>query len=177
MSLKPQRNNSQIQPLEIHVVLHNVRSVHNVGSLFRTADAAGVACVYLVGYTPAPYDRFGRPRAAMQKTALGATESVPWRHAASLTTVYKALTGQGVEIHAVEQTAAAVRYDTVSVPAKVAYVFGNEREGLDAAACARAARTLYIPQYGAKESLNVTVAAGVVLFTARRAAGFATLPQ
>lgn len=177
MNQNSQRNTFRRCIPEIHVVLHNVRSVHNVGSLFRTADAAGVVCVYLVGYTPAPYDRFGRTRTAMQKTALGATDSVPWRQAASITAVYEAFTAQGIVIHAVEQAAGAIRYDEASVPAKVAYVFGNEREGLDADARACADRTLYIPQYGAKESLNVTVAAGVVLFAARHASGFATLSQ
>jgi tRNA G18 (ribose-2'-O)-methylase SpoU len=153
---------------EIAILLHNVRSVHNVGSIFRTADAAGVSTVHLTGLTPAPIDRFGRIRKELAKTALGAERSVAWEHTRSLAVVLKKLHRDGWKIVGVEQDKRASDYRTVRVRRKTLFVFGNEVNGLSKAARDACDELIEIPMHGTKESLNVAVAAGVILFQARQ---------
>lgn len=146
------------------VVLPDIRSAHNVGSIFRTADAAGVSRVVLCGYTPRPIDGFGRADNAIAKTALGAEKSVPWEYVSQPWRAITALKRDGYHVVGVEQDARATPYKKVRRTGAIAYVFGNEVEGLSPALRAQCDEIAEIPMRGAKESLNVSVAAGIVLF-------------
>ena len=149
-----------------YVILHNIRSRHNVGSIFRTSDGAGVSKIFLTGYTPAPVDRFGRTVPEIQKTSLGASETVSWEYCENIEEVLTGLRKDGVKIIAVEQHERAQSYkDTPSSPS-VAFIFGNEVEGVTDAVCKMADAVVEIPMMGEKESLNVSVAAGIILFDA-----------
>lgn len=151
-----------------YVVLHNIRSAHNVGSVFRTADGAGVFKVYLSGYTPAPLDRFGRVREEIKKTSLGATDIVPYEVWEDGVRLVAHLKEKGIDVVAVEQTRDAVAYDTHPIHTDVAFVFGNEVTGIDAEMLSQCDTHIHIPMMGKKESLNVSVCAGVILFHAVR---------
>jgi tRNA G18 (ribose-2'-O)-methylase SpoU len=157
-----------LMPKEIYVILDNVRSAHNVGSIFRTADGAGVSKIFLTGYTPTPIDRFGRPVAEIQKTSLGASESVPSEYHEDIFGVIADLKKKDVGIVAVEQTAKAVAYKQATIPyKKAAFIFGNEIDGISSEVCDTADLIIDVPMYGNKESLNVSVTAGIILFHAR----------
>jgi tRNA G18 (ribose-2'-O)-methylase SpoU len=153
-------------PMEIIVVLHDIRSAHNVGSIFRTADGAGVSHIVLSGYTPLPIDRFGRVLTAIYKTALGATETVPWSHVDDTRAYLDELRARGVTIVVVEQDVRAIPYTAGEYTSPVAFVFGNEIEGVPRDCIDAAHIVVHIPMHGEKESLNVGVAAGIVLFHA-----------
>jgi len=149
-------------------VLHNIRSLHNVGSIFRTADAAGVERIYLTGITPAPRDRFGVLRPRFAKVALGAEKAVPWEKTNSAARLLKNLQSEGYKILAVEQSPRSVPYWRVKVRnGRIALVFGSEVKGIPPSLLKLAHRIIEIPMRGIKESLNVAVAAGVVLFHMR----------
>jgi tRNA G18 (ribose-2'-O)-methylase SpoU len=149
------------------VILHNIRSAHNVGSVFRTADAAGVRKIYLTGYTPAPIDRFGRENAEIAKTSLGATNTVSYEQVEDIGVVIDRLAREGVRIVAVELTQNAVPYSTYPYTGDIAFVFGNEITGLESEVLERIREHIMIPMSGSKESLNVSVCAGIILFRAR----------
>ena len=149
---------------ELYLILHNIRSVYNVGSLFRTADAAGVSRIYLSGFTPAPLDRFGKKRSDFHKSALGAEDTVPWetrKHSGSL---LKELKRKKVHLIAVEQSLGSQDYKKVKPRYPAALVLGNEVKGLSDAVLKQCDVVAEIPMRGKKESLNVSVAAGIVLF-------------
>ena len=146
------------------LILHNLRSTHNVGSIFRTAEAAGVSKIYLTGYTPLPVDRFGRKRKDIAKVALGAEEMVPFEHTASPSALIKRLKKEGVMIICVEQALDALDYKKLSLAYKAAFLFGNEVSGVSKKLRERCDIVSHIPLYGTKESLNVSVAVGVFLF-------------
>lgn len=150
--------------MKMVVVVDNVRSAHNVGSLFRTCDGAGVAKLYLCGYTPAPVDRFGRPQPEIEKTSLGAEKTLDWEVVDATEECIDRLKEEGFTIVAVEQHARAATYFEWRPPGPTAFIFGNEVEGVQKAAIDAADEVIEIPMYGAKESLNVAVAAGVILF-------------
>lgn len=152
---------------EVSVLLHNVRSAHNVGSIFRTADAAGVARMYLSGYTPKPVDRFGRARKEIAKTALGAEGHVVWEHTSAPRALFVQLRRSGWRIVGVEQDTQARDYRTFRQSAPTLFVFGNEVRGLSHAVRAQCDELIEIPMRGSKESLNVSVAAGIILFSVR----------
>jgi tRNA G18 (ribose-2'-O)-methylase SpoU len=153
--------------MDTYVILHNIRSAHNVGSVFRTADGAGVAKVYLTGYTPSPVDRFGRESAEIKKTSLGATETVPYEVELDIEKLVGNLRARGVTVVAVEQTERAVDYRTLRLTGDVAYIFGNEVTGVEAEVLKEADHHVHVPMAGKKESLNVSVCAGIVLFNTR----------
>ena len=146
------------------VILHNIRSVQNVGSIFRTADGAGVSKIILTGYTPTPIDRFGRARSDFTKASLGAEQSIPWSHNESIVEVINVCKQEGYEIVAVEQDNKAIDYRTYVQTRKTAFIFGNEVEGVPQDVLECCEKILEIPMAGEKESLNVSVAAGVVLY-------------
>lgn len=152
----------------IAVMLHNVRSAHNVGSIFRTADATGVLRLYLTGITPAPLDRFGRIQKEIAKTALGAEKFVAWEHRRSPLAVVRRLRRDGWTIVGVEQDRRSISYKKFRAGRKTLFIFGNEVRGLSQSARNACDELVEIPMRGAKESLNVSVAAGVVLFHARK---------
>ena len=149
---------------EIYLILHNIRSVYNVGSIFRTADAAGISKIYLTGYTPAPIDRFGRERKDIAKTALGAEKTVPWEERKSLNSLINNLTNKKFTIIAVEQSEKSVDYKNIKIKNKTAIIFGNEVTGLPASVLKKCDIVAQIPMKGKKESLNVSVAAGIFIF-------------
>ena len=141
------------------VILDNVRSMHNVGSAFRTCDAFAVEALYLCGYTPAP------PHRDIHKTALGATESVKWQHFPSTADAITAAKHAGYTIMAVEQAHNSIPLNELSRhDHPLALVFGNEVTGVDEPVLAIADGCIEIPQWGAKHSLNIAVSVGVVLW-------------
>lgn len=149
---------------EIVLILNDIRSVENVGSIFRTADAAGVSKIYFSGYTPAPLDRFGRKRRDIAKVSLGAEETVAWEQIENIPRLIQALKKEGYTVVAVEQDASSVPYTDIPGQEKIAFIFGNEVEGLSRDILKQCDVTAEIPMHGKKESLNVAVAAGVILF-------------
>ena len=151
--------------MHTYVILHNLRSAHNVGSIFRTAEAAGVERIFLTGYTPTPTDRFGRARADVAKVALGAECLVSWERRVHLASLLARLRREGVVIVAVEQAPQTQDYRAFGVRGPTAFIFGNEVRGLSRSLLALADTILEIPMRGRKESLNVSVAAGVILFS------------
>jgi 23S rRNA (guanosine2251-2'-O)-methyltransferase len=149
---------------EIYLILHNIRSVHNVGSIFRTADGAGVAKIYLAGVTPAPIDRFGRIRKDLIKVALGAEQTVPWEQVVSTEAAILNLKSAGVEIIALEQSPKAVDYKEIKPKYPCALILGEEVNGIAKEILDQCDTICEIPMKGEKESLNVSVSAGIALF-------------
>lgn len=144
----------------IIVILDDVRSMHNVGSVFRTCDGFAVAAVYLCGYTPQP------PHRDIHKTALGATETVHWKHFATVTEAIAQCRADGYKVWAVEQVHNSISLEQFSAGPndKTALIFGNEVSGVNEEAIKLADGCIEIPQWGAKHSLNISIAAGVVLW-------------
>jgi len=144
------------------VVLDNVRSMHNVGAIFRTADAFALSKIYLCGITPRP------PHREISKTALGSEESMAWEYAPETASAVAGLRAAGYAVVAVEQTTNSVPLPAFAPsPAQpLALVMGNEVFGVDDAVLALCDLAVEIPQFGTKHSLNVGVAAGVVLWDA-----------
>ena len=141
-----------------------MRSVYNTGAIFRTADSIGADKIFLFGTTPTPIDRFGRPRRDFAKSALGAELSVPWEYVKNLSAAIKSLQAEGFQVIAVEQAEKSIDYKKIRPKKKVAIVFGNEVEGIPKELLKQVDTVVEIPMRGKKESLNVSVAAGIVLF-------------
>jgi 23S rRNA (guanosine2251-2'-O)-methyltransferase len=146
------------------VILSDIRSVHNVGSIFRTADAAGVKKIYLTGLTPTPVDRFGRKRKDFAKVSLGAEEFVSWEYVDDTPLLLERLKCEGAQLVAVEQDASAIDYRRFKPQYPVAFIFGNEVDGLSEDVIRACDAVIEIPMRGTKESLNVSVVAGIILF-------------
>lgn len=152
------------QNMQTIIVLDNIRSVHNVGSIFRTADAAGVDEIYLCGYTPQPIDRFGRKRTDLAKVSLGAEKTVKWKHFENTTDALKELKENNFTVVAIEQAENSVDYKKVKASDKTAFVFGNEPSGISKDVLDKCDIIAEISMRGEKESLNVSVSAGIALF-------------
>lgn len=150
------------------VILDNIRSMHNVGSMLRTADAAGIKKIYLCGITPGPLDKYGRPNSQLVKVSLGAEKSVEWEHAESTLDTIDMLKKQDpdCEIYAVELHEDAINYKNLSGfnREKSVLILGGEVDGLSPEVLSRATKILKIPMLGEKESLNVSVAFGIVAY-------------
>jgi 23S rRNA (guanosine2251-2'-O)-methyltransferase len=146
------------------VILHNIRSVENVGAMFRTADAAGVNKIYLTGYTPAPVDRFGRKRRDLAKSALGAEEFVAWEHKKLVNSVIAKLKRENFRIIAIEQAKNSIDYKKLNIKNKNAFIVGAEVTGIPKNILKKCDIIAEIPMRGKKESLNVSVALGIILF-------------
>ena len=142
------------------IVLDNVRSMHNVGSAFRTGDAFAIEKIILTGITATP------PHREIEKTALGATQSVEWKHFADNIEAIKALKDDGYEIWAVEQAADSTPLQDFKIDTtqKIALVFGNEVHGVDEDIMDLVDGCIEIPQFGTKHSFNVSVTIGIVLW-------------
>lgn len=171
MPHRPRRTPNRYNSLrtELALVLYNIRSVHNVGSIFRTAEAAGAKAIYLAGVTPVPVDRLGRLRASFAKVALGAEKTIAWdgsaRSPRAVLELLRKLRREGYEIFAVEQARGSIPY--FRMPRrykKVVLILGNEVAGLPRQILKEADGIFEIPLSGEKESLNVSIAAGVVIF-------------
>ncbi len=146
------------------VLLHNIRSVHNVGSIFRTADALGVTRIYLSGYTPTPLDRFKRPRKDFAKVSLGAEKTIAWELVADSKKLISKLKKEKYTIVALEQTKNSIDYKKVKVKSPILFIVGNEVDGVEQSILSLCDVVAEIPMRGEKESLNVSVAFGVALF-------------
>ncbi len=152
------------KPKEVVVLLHNIRSTHNVGSIFRTSDALGVSKIYISGYTPTPIDRFNRPRKGIAKVSLGAEKSIAWEYLKDPKSILKKLKQGGFEIVALEQAKGSKNYKNIKVKNKTVFVVGNEVEGISRNLLKLSDIIVEIPMKGEKESLNVSVAFAVALF-------------
>lgn len=148
------------EKIPLVVVLDNVRSMHNVGSVFRTSDGFLIEGIYLCGYTPQP------PHRDINKTALGATETVTWSYFKSTMEAVHSLREKGFRILAVEQAENSISLEKLGWDGKspLALVFGNEVEGVEQEVIDQCDGCLEIPQWGMKHSLNISVAAGIVLW-------------
>ncbi len=150
----------KVEKTPFMLVMDNVRSLHNIGSLFRTADAFRLEGIYLCGITATP------PHREIHKTALGATESVQWEYREETTDAISELKEKGYMILSVEQAEGAVLLDQVQLSdnQKYALVFGHEIRGVDQQVVDLSDQCIEIPQYGTKHSLNISVAAGIVIW-------------
>ncbi|MDO8522924.1 MAG: TrmH family RNA methyltransferase [bacterium] len=159
----------------IFLALHNIRSMHNVGAIFRTADAMGIKKIYLTGYTPEPYDLFGKLRKDFAKTALGAEKYVAWEKTKNINSLIKKLKSEKVFIIALEQSKKSISLGSSafkSLSNRIAkfnavLILGNEVRGIPKSVLLKSDAILEIPMLGRKESLNVSVAAGIALYSLR----------
>lgn len=157
LSLKQFKNTGKIP---VVIVLDNIRSQHNIGSIFRTADAYRISCIHLCGITATP------PNREIQKTALGATESVCWKYFESTMQAIEKLKSEGYKIVVVEQAHGSINlrnFKSVDY-GKIAIIFGNEVSGVDDEVMKVCDACIEIPQFGTKHSLNVSVSAGIVIW-------------
>lgn len=150
----------QARKLPLVVVLDNVRSLHNIGSVFRTADAFRIECIYLCGITACP------PHPEMHKTALGAEFTVSWQYVENTVQAVDNLRAQGYVVYSVEQVEGSTMLDELTLdPARrYAVVLGNEVKGVQQEVVDHSDGCIEIPQYGTKHSLNVSVTAGIVMW-------------
>jgi tRNA G18 (ribose-2'-O)-methylase SpoU len=149
---------------EVSVLLHNIRSTHNVGSIFRTADALGVSSIYISGYTPTPVDKFNRDRKDISKVALGAEKNIKWQYIDDPKSFIRKQKKSGFQIVGLEQTEKSVDYKKVKTEARLLFIVGNEVGGVEKDILSLCDVVAEIPMKGKKESLNVSVAFGVALF-------------
>lgn len=151
-----------VKKLPVYVVLHNIRSTYNVGSIFRSSDGAMIEKLFLCGYTPHP------PRKEILKTALGATESVSWEYIKDTKEVVKNLKVNGIKIVALELTDSSIPYYKIEdIEFPICLIIGNEISGVSQELLDLCDMSIEIPQYGIKQSLNVAVAYGVTIFKLR----------
>ncbi|MGB8704578.1 MAG: RNA methyltransferase, partial [Gillisia sp.] len=144
----------------IIVILDNIRSLNNIGSVFRTADAFLIEKIYLCGITARP------PHKDIHKTALGATETVDWEYAENVLDVVQKLKEENVQIYSIEQAENAIMLNNFSPEASKTYavIFGNEVKGVQQKVVSESDGVIEIPQLGSKHSLNISVSTGVVLW-------------
>ncbi len=154
----------QARKRPVIAVLDNIRSMHNVGSVFRTADAFLIEGIFLCGYTPQP------PHRDINKTALGAAETVDWMFFSTTTEAVQELKTRGYKVYAIEQTEGSISLEKFkfSKSEKIAVVFGNEVVGVNDEVLQLVDGSIEIPQSGMKHSLNISVAAGIVLWEIAR---------
>ncbi len=148
----------EVEKIDVIIVLDNVRSLSNVGSFFRTADAFRINEIFLCGITACP------PHREIHKTALGAEESVRWRHFDTTEEACKYLKDNGYSINAVEQIEGSVMLRDFAPEQKSAYIFGNEVDGVDDEVLKYCDKAIEIPQEGTKHSLNVSISGGIVMY-------------
>lgn len=150
----------QSKKMPVIAVLENIRSAYNVGSVFRTADAFLLQGIYIIGYTALPGHK------EIKKTALGAEESVEWKHFENAAAAIGALKGDGYKVYAVEQVSDSLHLQRTCFDGmeKIAVIFGNEVTGVAQDTIALCDGCIEIPQLGMKHSLNIATAAGVVLW-------------
>lgn len=150
----------QSEKLPVIAVLENIRSAYNVGSVFRTADAFLLEAIYITGYTCIP------PHKEIKKTALGAEDTVSWKHFTNASLAIEELKKHGYTTYAVEQAENSIALQNLPYSAgeKIALIFGNEVTGVEQTTIQQCAGCVEIPQLGMKHSLNIATAAGVVLW-------------
>ncbi len=147
------------------LILHNIRSILNIGALFRTCDAVGIDKVYLTGYSPTPLDRFGRKREDFKKASLGSDEFLDWEYKKNIGLLLDKLKKDGFKIFAIEQNERSVNYKKGKINNKNVFILGNEVRGISKQILDnKVDQILEIPMRGKKESLNVSTTGGIVLF-------------
>lgn len=156
------RDLDQKPRLPVTVIADNIRSLHNVGSIFRSADAAGVEKLILTGITPVP------PRKEISKTALGSEESVAWEYHADVLETVQYFRERHLPVVALEHTSASKDFQLFQYTFPLCVIIGNEVEGVSDAVIRLADAAVDIPMFGTKQSLNVSVACGVLLFELAR---------
>ncbi|MFH1947204.1 MAG: TrmH family RNA methyltransferase [Candidatus Magasanikbacteria bacterium] len=150
---------------KFYLILPDIRSCHNVGAMFRTADAFGISKIYLVGYTATP------PKIQIDKVSLGAEKWVPWEKRASLKRLINVLKKKGVWVVGLEKTIDSFQLSAISyqvINRDVALIVGNEVEGITEDILEMCDEVVHIQMYGKKESLNVSVAAGIAMYQIRK---------
>jgi 23S rRNA (guanosine2251-2'-O)-methyltransferase len=154
----------QSEKKPVIAVLENIRSAYNVGSVFRTADTFLLEAIYITGYTCTP------PHKEIKKTALGAEDTVEWKHFANAEEAIIQLKEIGYKVYAVEQVVGSIALQNLpfSFNKKMAFIFGNEVTGVEASTISQCDGCVEIPQFGTKHSLNIATAAGVVLWEATK---------
>lgn len=151
----------------VFIILNNVRSLHNVGAIFRVAEAAGVKKIFLCGITgyPKAGEEWARNAARIAKTALGAERVVPWEYHRDIIPLLKKLKRKGVRLFALEQTPKSIDFRKAKYKFPLALILGHEREGIEKKILGLADQIIEIPMYGKiKESLNVAVACGIAVY-------------
>jgi tRNA G18 (ribose-2'-O)-methylase SpoU len=146
------------------LIIYNIRSVANVGAMFRTADAAGINKIYLTGYTPALLDRFGRIRRDLAKSALGSEEFVSWEQKKNVFPLLASLKNKKYLIVGIEQDKNSIDYKKIKLKNKNAFIVGSEMTGIPRNVLSKCDIIAEISMFGKKESLNVSVAMGIALF-------------
>lgn len=146
------------------LVLHDIRSILNVGAIFRTADSIGVDKIIISGITPAPIDRFGRDRKDLHKTALGSEKTVAWEQAEDIFDFLRQKKTEGFEIISLEQSTESIDYKKYEPKEKTLVILGSEVAGVSHELLDLTDTILEIPMNGEKESLNVSVATGILLY-------------
>lgn len=146
------------------ILIHDLRSVHNVASIFRTADGAGVSGIILSGTTPGPRDRFDRPVKAFAKVSLGAEDSVPWKQTKSPMKFLEEMRKKGFDILCLEQAEKSTSIYKAEIKKDSVLVIGHEVRGVPKKFLEMADKIIEIPMRGKKESLNVSVATGIALY-------------
>ncbi len=149
---------------DIRLLLSDIRSVYNTGSIFRTAETLGISKIYCCGTTPVPVDRFQRKRKDFAKVSLGSEEIIPWEHSKDSETLLKKLKKEGFQIIALEQAENSVDYKKVKLKNKSVIMVGNEVTGINNSLLKLSDVVAEIPLAGKKESLNVAVATGIFLY-------------
>jgi tRNA G18 (ribose-2'-O)-methylase SpoU len=147
------------QRKKVYILAHNIRSMHNIGSIFRTSDGAGVNKIYLTGYSACP------PRKEIAKTALGAEKSVPWEHHKNPVDLVKSLKGKGIQIVALERTKKSSNIQRIKPKYPLCMIIGNEIDGVGEDLLKLSDKVVEIPMRGKKESLNVSVAFGIGIYS------------
>ena len=156
--------NEVVKQNHIELILLDIRSTYNVGAMFRTADAVGVSRIILAGITPAPLDKFGRPRADIAKSALGSEKTMPWESVVNIVSHLTKLKKKGYKIIAIEQSKDSIDYKKITPTGNVAVIMGNEVGGVPVKILKKCDVIAEIPMRGMKESLNVSVSCGIALF-------------
>jgi tRNA G18 (ribose-2'-O)-methylase SpoU len=149
---------------EYILLIHDIRSVYNVGALFRTADAIGITRIVLSGYSPTPVDRFGRDRTDFAKSAIGSEKTIPWEYRETPFETIKNLKQEGFIIVGLEQDTRSIDYKNVEKVNKMVFILGTETTGMTQELLDTCDVVVEIPMQGMKESLNVSVAAGILLY-------------
>jgi len=159
---------SRTKKRDVCLVLDNIRSVHNVGSIFRTAETLGISKIFCVDTTPTPHDRFGNKRPDFAKVALGAEDAIPWEHVPDGVSLLNKFKKAGAKIVALEQSPQSIDYKQVTIGSfsknKIVIILGNEVEGVSKPLLDLVDVIAEIPLHGSKESLNVSVSAGIFLY-------------
>lgn len=152
------KTNCPIKKYPIQLILPNIRSCHNVGAMFRTADCLGVEKLYLVGYTASP------PKIQIDKVSLGAEKWIPWEKREDLKELIKELKSNGFSVIALEKNDSSINISEYKLTGPTAIIVGNEVDGLSEDIMSECDKICHIPLYGKKESMNVSIAAGIAMY-------------